>query len=157
MYRDALPSENVRGETVDASQVATRESLTADWQVLGIVGSGHPVGGNPATGLNPKGTLPEDVALRIDAGEVLVVNLHMINVTNEPIHACYKQNLYGIPDAAVKREGSASIRTRKTGTFLRGSSPPMRCACSARRIGLGAWRWIGAWRRGRLISTRRRG
>lgn len=104
MYRDALPTENVRGETVDASQVATCESLTSDWEVLGIVGSGHPVAGNPATGLNPKGTLPKDVALKIDAGEVLIVNLHMINVTEKPIHACYKQNLYGIPDAQVKRE-----------------------------------------------------
>jgi hypothetical protein len=51
-----------------------------------------------------KGTLPDDVALKIGAKEVLLMNFHMINVTDHPVRACYKQNLYSIPDAQVKRE-----------------------------------------------------
>jgi hypothetical protein len=105
MYRDALPTENIRGETVeDASQVATCEAIGSDWDVLSVIAGGHSVGESPKTSLHSKGTLPDDVALEIDAGEVLILNLHMINLTDHAVHACYKQNLNSIPDAQVKQE-----------------------------------------------------
>ena len=104
-YRDQLPTENIRGEFVeDASQLATCETIGADWDVQGIIAGGHAVGASPRTALHSKGSLPDDVALRIRAGEVLALNFHMINVTDKPIRACYKQNLYSIPDQQVKHE-----------------------------------------------------
>jgi hypothetical protein len=104
MYRDALPTENIRGETVDGSKVATCESLGSDWDVLSVIAGGHGVGESSRTTLNTKGMMPDDVALKIDAKEVLLMNFHMFNVTDHPIHACYKQNLYSIPDKQMKRE-----------------------------------------------------
>jgi hypothetical protein len=35
---------------------------------------------------------------------VLALNFHMINLGEKPIRACYKQNLYSIPDEKVKHE-----------------------------------------------------
>jgi hypothetical protein len=104
MYRDALPTENIRGDAVDASRVATCESLGSDWNVLSVIADGHAAGSSPRTALNSRGTLPDDVALKIEANEVLLMNFHMINVTDHPVRACYKQNLYSIPDEQVKRE-----------------------------------------------------
>jgi hypothetical protein len=104
MYRDALPTENLRGETVDGSKVATCESIGSDWNVLSVIADGHTAGQTARTSLNGKGTLPDDVALKLEAKEVLILNFHMINATDHPIRACYKQNLHGIPDAQVKRE-----------------------------------------------------
>ena len=104
-YRDALPTENIRGEPVaDASQLATCESLNSDWDIFAVIAGGHAADSTPKASLHSKGTLPDDVALKIDANEVLAVNFHMINVTDKPIKACYKQNLYSIPDAQVKHE-----------------------------------------------------
>jgi hypothetical protein len=104
-YRDQLPTENIRGEHVeDASQLATCESLSSDWDILGVIAGGHGVGVPARTQLHGKGSLPDDVAMRIEAGEILALNFHMINLSERPIHACYKQNLYSIPDKRVKHE-----------------------------------------------------
>jgi len=56
-----------------------------------------------------RATLPDDVALKIAANEVLELNFHMFNTGDQPIHACYKQNLYGIPDAQVKQEAGPQV------------------------------------------------
>ena len=103
-YRDALPTENIAGETVDASQTADCEALSSDWDAQAVIAGGHAVGESPNTTLGVKGTLPDDVALKIAGNEVLELNFHMFNSGEEPMHACYKQNLYSIPDDQVKQE-----------------------------------------------------
>ena len=108
MYRGSLPTENIRGEKVeDPTQVATCEAINSDWDVLALIAGGRTAGDDVKTALHGKGTLPDDVALEIEAGEVLVMNFHMLNLTDHPIRACYKQNLYSIPDAQVKQEAGA--------------------------------------------------
>lgn len=105
MYRDQLPTENIRGEAVaDASQVATCESIGSDWDTNSVIAGGHALGASSHTEPMTKGVLPDDVAVKIAAGEVLIVNFHMLNATEKTIHGCYKQNLYGIPDEQVKTE-----------------------------------------------------
>lgn len=104
-YRGDFPAQNIRGETItDPTQVATCEALTSDWDVTTVIGDGRPVGSEANWKSTAKGVLPNDVALRIEAGEILIVNFHMLNATEKPIHGCYKQNLYGIPDENVKQE-----------------------------------------------------
>jgi hypothetical protein len=105
-YSGALPTQNLRGETVDASQVADCESNNSDWSITGVIAGGRPVGEDARFGAGsfPKGTLPDDVAFKIDAGEVLELNFHMLNTSTKPVHACYKANLNGIPDDQVKSE-----------------------------------------------------
>jgi hypothetical protein len=104
-YRDALPTQNIRGEAVqDASQIADCETVGSNWDVQGILAGGHTAGESSQTELNAKGTLPDDVALKVAANEVLELNFHMFNTSDHPIHACYKQNLYGIRDDQVRTE-----------------------------------------------------
>jgi hypothetical protein len=107
-YRDALPSQNIKGDSVDdASQVADCVSLGSDWDTQAVIAGGHAVGESPNTTLGVKGTLPDDVALKIASNEVLELNFHMFNAGDKPVHACYKQNLYGIPDEQVKQEAGS--------------------------------------------------
>lgn len=103
-YKDALPTQNQRGETVDASQIRDCESSTSDWSTTGVIAGGHAVGTSDTSANFPKGTLPDDVAFKIDRGDVLELNFHMFNASDKPVHACYKANLNGIPDDQMKNE-----------------------------------------------------
>jgi hypothetical protein len=44
------------------------------------------------------------VALKIEANEILELNFHMLNTDTKPAHACYKANLYNVPDEQVEVE-----------------------------------------------------
>jgi hypothetical protein len=139
MYRDALPTENIRGETVDASQVATCESLGADWDVLAVIAGGHALGESPRTTLNTKGTLPDDVALKIEAKEVLLMNFHILNATDHSVRACYKQNLYSIPDRQVKQEAGQMFYYNSFVTLPARQRAVARMACPVSQdVSLGA-------------------
>jgi hypothetical protein len=102
-YTDALPTQNNKGATVDAAQVVDCEGPFDDWSVRGVIAGGRAVG-VPDTANFSKGTLPADVAFKIEANSVLALNFHMFNASGAPVHACYKANLNGIPDAQVKSE-----------------------------------------------------
>lgn len=96
-YTDSLPTENVAGETVDASQAIDCETLASDYQIRGLLVAR--VSADRAT--LAKGTLPDDVALKIAKNDVLELNFHMINTREDPVHACYKENLYSVPSSEV--------------------------------------------------------
>jgi hypothetical protein len=73
-----------------------------------VFGTGRPVtratldaNGNPESGVK---VLPNDVAVKISKGDVILLNFHMINATEKPIDSCLKMNLHGIPAAQVKYE-----------------------------------------------------
>lgn len=103
-YKGALPTQNLRGETVDASQIANCESATSDWSTTGVIAGGHAVGTSDTSANFPKGTLPDDVAFKIEQGDVIELNFHTNNASTAPVHACYKANLNGIPDEQVRSE-----------------------------------------------------
>jgi hypothetical protein len=78
------------------------------WDVRGAIGRGRyyeraqlDENGNPEPGVK---ILPGNVAMKIRKGDVLLVNYHMINSTEEPIDACFKLNLHGIRDDEVRHE-----------------------------------------------------
>jgi copper type II ascorbate-dependent monooxygenase-like protein len=128
-YRDALPVKNIRGEDVDPSIAADCESIGSDWDVQAVIAGGHAVGEPAATTLNTKGTLPDDVALKVADNEVLEVNFHMQNTTERPLHACYKQNLYGIPDDQVKAEAGTMFYYNPFITIPAGGRSTATMAC----------------------------
>lgn len=102
-YHGEYPTENLRGEPVEDPE-AVIECLTPGdiWDTQAVVAIGSPVG-HPSK-LGAAGVLPRDVATKLGAGDVFVMNFHMLNFTDKPMKACYKQNLYGIPDEQVKAE-----------------------------------------------------
>lgn len=129
-YRGAFPTQNIRGEAVDdPTQVATCESLTSDWDTTTILGAGRQAGASNALSPSRKGVLPDDVALRIEKGEVLAVNFHMLNPTDRPVHGCYKQNLYGIPDEDVKQEAGYAFYYNAFITVPAGQKASAKMAC----------------------------
>jgi hypothetical protein len=103
-YRDALPAQNIRNEAVDASEVADCVAAGSDWNIGGVIAGGRAVDGDPGSTFPNKGDLPDDVAIKIESNEVLEINFHMLNATTKATHACYKANLYSIPDAQVNTE-----------------------------------------------------
>ncbi len=92
-----LPTTDVAGNTVDASTALDCESLASNYQVSGLLVARV----DDARSTLAKGTLPDDVALKIAKNDVLELNFHMINTSENPVHACYKENLYSIPTAQV--------------------------------------------------------
>jgi hypothetical protein len=50
------------------------------------------------------GVLPDNVALRVEAEDILLLNFHMVNTTFGGIDACYKVNLNSIDASQVEQE-----------------------------------------------------
>jgi Copper type II ascorbate-dependent monooxygenase, C-terminal domain len=107
-YFGAIPTTTITGQTVaDATKPHPCATPSQLWSVQGVVAGGRNVevaesGDDPTR--SGKGVLPSNVAYKLKKGEVILVNFHMINVTEEPIDACYKVNLHGIPEAEVEHE-----------------------------------------------------
>jgi hypothetical protein len=100
-YKDKVPTVTTSGNTVDTSGVI-HHSGPSDWSTTGwIAGTGTT---DNQGAVLPQ--LPADVAVKVPAGTVVMVDVHMLNATAEPVQACYKVNLHGIPDSAVKHEAS---------------------------------------------------
>jgi hypothetical protein len=103
-YHGELPTQNIAGETV-ADPGATIDCEGGDqlWETHGTIAFGRATNADPKV-TAVKGTFPDDVAVKLQAGDVLLVNFHMINTTSHAVRACYKQNLYSIPDEQLKHE-----------------------------------------------------
>ena len=101
-HLDTIPTRNVEGQTLDTSGPVDCLS-TGDFNGTGVVATGRNVNTDPNI-YGWKDALPDDVAFKIRANEVLVMNFHMANLTDHTVHACYKQNLPSLPAEQVKQE-----------------------------------------------------
>lgn len=127
-YRDVLPTEALDGTVVDPSAAAP----CLPWAVEGVLArGGSGTSGRTTTELG-KGVLPDDVAFKIAAGEVLLLTLHMFNATDHEVRACYKANLHSIAEGQVAAEagvmswGNPFITVPASGT----STAEMACPVS---------------------------
>src|ERR1041385_5041204 len=102
-HTDTIPTQNIVGQMVDATEAADCSS-PGDWNGTGVIAAGRSASSTVNGPDALKNALPSDVAFKIGGNEVLLLNFHMINTGTEPIHACYKQNLPSIPDSQVKSE-----------------------------------------------------
>lgn len=102
-YTDTIPTQNMFGQTLDTTQTVDCAS-PGDWNGSGVIAGGRPANSDRNGPSELKGALPDNVAFKIAANEVLLMNFHMINTTTMPVHACYKQNLPSVPDSQVESE-----------------------------------------------------
>lgn len=95
-----MPAETERGVALDPSVVHDcNDGPTADWKVSGVIGGTQMSGGD-----DPMASAPEGVAMKIEPGSVLLMNVHYINASSDPLEADVRANLYTIPPEQVKAE-----------------------------------------------------
>jgi hypothetical protein len=102
-HMDTIPTTNLFGQAEDAT-VAVDCSAPTDWGGTGVVAIGHSATEDPSKTQKLEHELPDDVAFKIAHNEVLLLNFHMINTSEETQTVCYKQNLPSVPADQVKQE-----------------------------------------------------
>jgi hypothetical protein len=96
----SIPTKDINGNTVDTSGVfECPGGPPAAWNVDRYVG-----GSQAANAPNVLGSLPDDVALHIAAGSVLMMDLHVLNATPKALPVTVTIDLQGIPASQAKRE-----------------------------------------------------
>lgn len=95
-----LPTVNSQGTVVDTADgkiFPCPEGPSRDWDVSGVVGGSQ----NPEWDPVP---LPSNVATVVPKGSWMIMNLHMLNPTAEPMNTCVKNNFTTIPTENVEHE-----------------------------------------------------
>ena len=96
----SIPTKDMNGNAVDTSGVfECPGGPPAAWDVDRYVG-----GSQSADAANILGALPDDVALHIPAGSVLMMDLHVLNTTAKALPVTVKMNLETIPASKVAHE-----------------------------------------------------
>jgi len=96
-----MPLVDNLGEPVELGKI-----VPCDGTVVRFDGAAHPISGGQGAGNedSPKGVMPDNVAIKVPANSFVIADLHMINVQPEPVDACMKVGLKGIPAKQVKYE-----------------------------------------------------
>jgi hypothetical protein len=128
-YRNEIPTRTIVGQLVESDQPHPCLTPAALWDVEGVIAAGRSVEHPEFAAGVEKGVLPDDVAFRVEAGEVLLVNFHMINTTNSDIDSCFKINLHGIPDAQVQQEAGTLFFYNPAVAVPANGSTTARMAC----------------------------
>jgi hypothetical protein len=129
-YKGTLPTQTVTGQALEnPDQPHPCLTPSALWQVDGVIAGGESVAGARDVNGLAKGVLPEDVAYKVEAGDVLLVNFHMINTTGEVLDSCYKANLHSVPTEQVTREAGTLFYYNPTITLPANGTSRARMAC----------------------------
>jgi hypothetical protein len=98
-YTD-LPTEDEAGNPIDASKpFDCSNGVTFNFRVTNLV-----AGSQNATGESIV-DFPEDVAMKVPGNAVLILNVHYVNTSPEPLKPEVAVNVWTVPDAQVKHEG----------------------------------------------------
>jgi hypothetical protein len=96
----SIPTVDINGNTVDTSGVfECPGGPPAAWTVNRYVG-----GSQSADAPTVLGDLPDNVALHVPAGSVLMMDLHVLNATANALPVTVQMNLDAIPAAQVAQE-----------------------------------------------------
>jgi hypothetical protein len=96
----SIPTTDINGNTVDTSGVfECPGGPPAAWSVDRYVG-----GSQAADAPNVLGALPDNVAIHIPAGSILMMDLHVLNTTSAALPVTVRMNLDTIPAAEVTEE-----------------------------------------------------
>lgn len=132
-YKGAFPTETVDGKPFDGDPSKPHRCLTpaALWDVRGVIANGRNVvhRDDPSSNALRAGVLPDNVALRVEADDILVLNFHMINTTGGDIDACYKVNLNSIDASQVEQEAGVFFLYNPFITVPASSSASAKMAC----------------------------
>lgn len=95
-----IPTKDIRGKTRDTSGVIDcPEGASADWQVVNVLAGAQTYDGGSMV------HFPEDTAVKVPGGAVLLMNAHYLNATPKSLEAEVRVNIYTIPDGKMKNEG----------------------------------------------------
>jgi hypothetical protein len=99
-YED-VPSEDRMGNAVDTTGVfeCGADGPTAHWEIDGVAGGSQSAHGAPIV----QG-LPEDVAVVIKQGSILLMNTHYLNASDRPLATDARINLHTVPKERVTKE-----------------------------------------------------
>ena len=97
---DTIPTKNEDNVEVDTSGVFDcSDGPTAGWAIRKLVAGSQNAEGSSFL------RFPENVAMPVRGGAVLMLNAHLINATSEPVETEADINLYTIPESQVEQEG----------------------------------------------------
>jgi hypothetical protein len=97
---ESIPQQNDAGEAVDTSKpFDCSAGVRSGWTVSNLI-----AGSQNATGESIV-SFPPDVGMKVPAGAVVMLNVHYINASAQPVNPEVKLTLHGIPDSALKHEG----------------------------------------------------
>ena len=97
---DEIPTKTNDDETIDPDAVFDcSEGVQSKFDVAGLIGGSQNAAGSAMI------DLPEDTAITVKAGTVLLMNSHYINTSSKPIEPEVRINLHTIPAENVKQEG----------------------------------------------------
>lgn len=110
----SIPTKDIHGNDVDTSGVfECPGGPPAAWTVNRYVG-GSQSPDAPAV----LGALPDNVALHIPAGSVLMMDLHLLNAGATPLPVTVQINLDAIPASQVAEEAGSISSTIHSSPFL---------------------------------------
>jgi hypothetical protein len=94
-----VPTVDINGNPRDTSGVIDcPEGAPADWQVTGIL----------AAAQSPKGAnvidLPDGIAVRLAPNQVMLMNAHYLNTSNDTLHVDARINVETVPAESVREE-----------------------------------------------------
>jgi hypothetical protein len=95
-----IPVQNDRGEPIDTSGVFDCTTGATDgWSVTRLVGGSQNAAGDSVV------EFPPGIGMRVARGTVLLMNLHVVNGTDEIQYPEIAMNLHSIPDDELEIEG----------------------------------------------------
>jgi hypothetical protein len=121
-----IPTEDEAGNAIDTTKpFDCSEGVTFNWKVSNLV-----AGSQNATGESVV-DFPENVAMKVPGNAVLLLNVHYVNASSEPLEPEVAVNVWTIPDSQVEHEGgllfwyNPFIRVEPNGTGLSKMSCPI--------------------------------
>lgn len=95
-----IPTEKLDGTKVDTSGVFDcSDGATNGWDVTKLVGGSQNADGDSIL------RFPDNVAMRVKGGAVLLMNAHYVNATSGALEPEVRINMYTIPESQVEHEG----------------------------------------------------
>lgn len=95
-----IPTEKLNGTKVDTSGVFDcSDGATNGWAVTKLVGGSQNADGGSIL------SFPENVAMRVHGGTVLLMNAHYVNASAETLKPEVRINLHTIPESQLEHEG----------------------------------------------------
>lgn len=97
---ETIPTKRIDGVDVDTSGVFDcSDGVTNGWNITKLVGGSQNSNGDSML------SFPDNVAMSVPPGAVLLMNAHYINASPEPKEPEVRINLYTVPEDQVDEEG----------------------------------------------------
>jgi hypothetical protein len=122
---EELPETDLKGDPIKLNQIVPCEAgAGALFEVTSVI-----AGSQGRVNASERGVMPDNVATKLPGGSYVVAELHMLNTQDEPLTACMKIGLRGIPEEQVEHEAGLFFFYNPWITLAPGESGAARMAC----------------------------